>query len=118
MSAKALVSVEGQRVFVAGHKGIVGAAIVRRLAPERCEVLTVDRKSVDLTRQMETESYIAETKPDVVIIAAAQVGGIFANSTFPVEFLADNIAIAQNLMAASHQSNVRKLLFLGSSCFS
>ncbi len=116
MPPKPLYNVDGQRVFIAGHRGMVGAALVRRFALENCEILTVDRKSVDLTRQAETERYIAEARPDVVIVGAARVGGIFANRSFPVEFLADNLAIALNLISASQQNNVRKLLFLGSSC--
>jgi GDP-L-fucose synthase len=116
MTAKVIFNLEGRRVFVAGHKGMVGSAIVRRLASERCEILTVDRKIVDLTRQMETEAYVVETKPDVVIIAAGRVGGIFANDSMPVEFLSDNLAIARNLIGASYGSGIRKLLFLGSSC--
>jgi len=107
---------KGRRVFVAGHKGMVGSAIVRRLASERCDIVTADRQTVDLTRQAETESFMAATKPDVVIIAAAKVGGISANASLPVDFLRDNLAIALNLIAASHATKVRKLLFLGSSC--
>src|SRR5262249_36769330 len=81
-----------------------------------CSILTADRHNLDLTRQQDTERYIRSHKPDVVIIAAAKVGGIAANSAFPVVFLADNLAIAQNLIGASHAAGVRKLLFLGSSC--
>jgi GDP-L-fucose synthase len=109
-------AIEGKRVFVAGHKGMVGSAIVRRLTLERCEIETADRRRVDLTRQAKTESYLAKVRPDVVIIAAAKVGGIAANSSLPVDFLQDNLAIALNLVAASHAAKVRKLLFLGSSC--
>jgi len=106
----------GRRVFVAGHRGMVGSAIVRRLASERCEIVTADRQTVDLTRQTETASFIAATRPDVVIIAAAKVGGISANASLPVDFLQDNLAIALNLISAAHAAKVRKLLFLGSSC--
>ena len=109
-------ALEGRRVFVAGHKGMVGSAILRRLASEQCEIVTADRRTVDLTRQAETESYIAVARPDVVVIAAAKVGGIAANDSLPVDFLQDNLAIALNLIAASHAARVRKLLFLGSSC--
>jgi GDP-L-fucose synthase len=109
-------SLEGKRVFVAGHKGMVGSAIMRRLSSEDCEVVTADRETANLTRQLETESCIAAIKPDVVVIAAAKVGGIFANNSLPVDFLHDNLAIALNLIAASHAVKVKKLLFLGSSC--
>ena len=116
MNEKPRYALEGRRIFVAGHKGMVGAAIVRRLAGENCEILTADRHTVDLTRQRETARYIAELKPDAVIVAAAKVGGIFANDSQPVDFLLDNLAIAQNVISASYESGVQKLLFLGSSC--
>jgi GDP-L-fucose synthase len=103
-------------VFVAGHHGMVGSALVRRLRSETCSILTVNRHNLDLTRQQDTDRYIRSHKPDVVIIAAAKVGGIAANNAFPVDFLADNLAIAQNVIGASHAAGVRKLLFLGSSC--
>jgi GDP-L-fucose synthase len=103
-------------VFVAGHHGMVGSALVRRLRSESCSILTADRHNLDLTRQQDTERFICSHKPDVVIIAAAKVGGIAANSAFPVDFLGDNLAIAQNVIGASHAAGVRKLLFLGSSC--
>ncbi len=116
MPAEELLSLKGKRIFVAGHRGMVGSAIVRRLASEDCETLTVDRRKVDLTRQADTESYIADVKPDVVVLAAARVGGIAANNALPVDFLSDNLAIARNVIAAAHEAGVRKLLFLGSSC--
>ena len=106
----------GTRVFVAGHRGMVGAALVRRLASERCEVLTADRRTLDLTRQSETQDWLGHHRPDVVIVAAARVGGIAYNNAFPVEFLADNLAIELNLIGGSFAIGVRKLLFLGSSC--
>ena len=95
---------------------MVGSAILRRLRSEACTILIADRHELDLTRQEATERYVNRSKPDVVIVAAAKVGGIAANNSFPVDFLSENILIAQNLIAASHQSGVRKLLFLGSSC--
>jgi GDP-L-fucose synthase len=104
------------RIYVAGHAGMAGSAIVRRLEREDCKVLTADRDSLDLTRQEATESWLKENRPDVVIVAAARVGGIFANSTFPVDFLADNLALELNIIRASYAAGVRKLLFLGSSC--
>ena len=103
-------------VFVAGHRGMVGSALVRRLRSEDCSILTADRHDLDLTRQQATERFVRSHKPDVIIIAAAKVGGIAANSAFPVDFLGDNLAIAQNVIGASHAAGVRKLLFLGSSC--
>jgi GDP-L-fucose synthase len=106
----------GRRVFVAGHRGMVGAALVRRLASERCEVMTADRRALDLTRQAETQDWLGHHRPDVVIVAAARVGGIAYNNAFPVEFLADNLAIELNLIGGSFAAGVRKLLFLGSSC--
>jgi len=105
-----------KKVFLAGHRGMVGSAIVRRLRSESCSVLTAGREELDLTRQQAAERYLEQHKPDVVIVAAAKAGGIAANSAFPVDFLVDNLAIAQNLITASHKAKVRKLLFLGSSC--
>ncbi len=95
---------------------MVGSALVRRLANESCEIVTADRHAVDLTRQSDTEAFMQDRKPDVVVIAAAKVGGIAANSSLPVEFLADNLAIGLNLISSAHKAGVRKLLFLGSSC--
>ncbi len=95
---------------------MVGAAIVRRLKRESCTILTADRATLDLSRQLETEKWIAAARPDAVIVAAARVGGIAFNNAYPVEFLADNIAIALNVIRASHAAGVQKLLVLGSSC--
>jgi GDP-L-fucose synthase len=106
----------GKRVFVAGHAGMAGSAIVRRLRVEPCEVVTVDRRELDLTRQEATERYLSSTRPDVVVIAAGRVGGILANDTYPVDFLADNLAIELNCIQSSHAAAVQKLLFLGSTC--
>jgi GDP-L-fucose synthase len=106
----------GRRIFVAGHRGMVGAALVRRLASERCEVLTADRRALDLSRQADTQDWLRDNRPDVVIVAAARVGGIAYNNAFPVDFLADNLAIELNLIGGSFVIGVRKLLFLGSSC--
>jgi GDP-L-fucose synthase len=111
-----MFELKGRRVFVAGHHGMVGSALVRRLRLQDCSLLLADRRELDLTRQRATEQYVGDHKPEVVIIAAAKVGGIVANNAFPVDFLVDNISIAQNLIAASHAAGVRKLLFLGSSC--
>ena len=115
-SVSPLFDLKGQSVFVAGHRGMVGSALVRRLASEDCDIVVADRKAVDLTRSEDTARFLLGRKPDVVVVAAAKVGGILANSSFPVDFLADNLAIALNVIQASHQAGVRKLLFLGSSC--
>jgi len=111
-----LFDLKGARVFVAGHSGMVGSAIVRRLGPEGCEILTLSRASVGLTRQAETERWLAKEKPDAVFLAAARVGGIHANSTFPGDFIAENLAIALNVIRSAYVADVKKLLFLGSSC--
>jgi GDP-L-fucose synthase len=111
-----LFDLKAKRIYVAGHNGMVGAAIVRRLLSEGCEILTANRATLDLTRQAETEQWIGSAKADAVILAAAKVGGIAFNSVYPVDFLADNLAIALNVIRASHAAGVKKLLFLGSSC--
>ena len=107
---------EGQKVFVAGHNGMVGRALVRRLEREPVEVLTASRKALDLTDPAAVEGWMAANRPGVVIIAAAKVGGILANQTYPVDFLEQNLLIQTNLMRASHRQDVGRLLFLGSSC--
>ena len=106
----------GRRVWVAGHRGMVGSALIRRLARERCEVLTVGRETADLRRQAETERWIAETRPDAIFLAAAKVGGILANDTYPADFLYDNLMIQANVLDAAHRAGVRKVMLLGSSC--
>jgi GDP-L-fucose synthase len=106
----------GKRIYVAGHRGMVGSAIVRRLAGVPCEVITAGRAEVDLERQEQAERFLAATKPDVVIVAAARVGGIHANNAYPAEFISENLAIARNTVHGSYQAGVKKLLFLGSSC--
>jgi GDP-L-fucose synthase len=95
---------------------MVGSAIARHLAHEGCEILTAPRSELDLTRQSDVEDWMAETRPEVVIVAAAKVGGILANDSFPANFLYDNLAIEMNVINASWRLGVRKLLFLGSSC--
>src|SRR5271157_4406850 len=106
----------GKRVFVAGHRGLVGSAIVRRLAQESCTVLTAGRAELDLRRQESVERWLEAERPDAVFFAAAKVGGILANSTYPAQFLYDNLAIETNLIHASYLAGVKKLVFLGSSC--
>jgi GDP-L-fucose synthase len=106
----------GKRVFVAGHTGMAGSAIVRRLRQEACTVLVSKRSELDLRPQDQTENYLSATRPDVVIMAAGRVGGILANDKYPASFLAENLAMALNCIQASHSAGVRKLVFLGSSC--
>lgn len=106
----------GKRVFVAGHRGLVGSALTRRLQGEDCRILTAARAELDLTRQAAVEAWMAEHRPQAVFVAAATVGGILANDRRPAEFLYDNLAIETNLIEASRRSGVEKLMFLGSSC--
>lgn len=109
-------SLAGRKVWVAGHKGMAGSAIVRRLASEECEILTVDRSRLDLQRQADVERWMAANRPDAIFLAAATVGGIMANATRPADFLYDNLVIEANIIHAAYQADVKKLLFLGSSC--
>ena len=110
-------SLSGQRIWVAGHKGMVGSAIVRALeARGDVHVLTVGRDVADLREAASVERWITDSSPDVVVLAAARVGGILANSQFPVDFLHDNLMIEANVMRAAHLGGVDRLLFLGSSC--
>ncbi len=111
-----LYSLENKKVWVAGHNGMVGSAITRRLQSENCEILTVNRADLDLTRQSDVEDWIAAHKPDAIFLAAAKVGGIHANNTYPAEFLHDNLVIETNIIHAAYKNNVEKLMFLGSSC--
>ncbi len=110
------LDLRGRRVWVAGHRGMVGAALVRRLTHEDCEVVVASREEVDLARQREAEDWMAAARPEVVFVAAARVGGIVANDTRPAEFLYENLMIEANVIHAAWRSGVRKLVFLGSSC--
>lgn len=114
--ADAVYSLKGKRVYVAGHRGMVGSALVRRLEREDCEIVTATRQEADLIRQDQAEALMARLKPDAVFIPAAKVGGILANDTYPAGFLYENLMIAANLIHAAHKNEVEKLLFLGSSC--
>ncbi len=107
---------KGKRVYVAGHRGMVGSAIVRRLSSEGCEILTASRFEVDLTRQSDVEVWMEKNRPDAVFLAAAKVGGIVANDSYPADFLYQNMLIAANVIHSAHKTGVEKLLFLGSSC--
>lgn len=106
----------GKRVLVAGHRGMVGAALVRRLQGAGCTIVTVGREELDLTRQAAVGDWFAANRPQAVFVAAARVGGILANDRYPADFLHDNLMIAANVIEAAHRSGVEKLLFLGSSC--
>lgn len=106
----------GKRVLVCGHRGMVGSAIVRRLAREACTVLTVPRVSLDLRRQSAVETFMEDARPDVVVLAAATVGGIHANMTRPADFILDNLMIQTNVLDAAWRAGVEKFLFLGTSC--
>ena len=111
-----IIDLSGKRVWVAGHRGMVGSAIVRRLARESCEVLTIDRADLDLRRHEDVDYFIAKQRPDIVILAAAKVGGILANDTYPADFLLDNLLVETSVISACHKHAVSKLTFLGSSC--
>ena len=106
----------GKKVWVAGHRGMVGSAIVRRLARENCEVLMVDRTRLDLRDQTAVLAWMRDSRPDAVILAAAKVGGILANDSYPADFLYDNLLIETAIIGGAHATDVEKLLFLGSSC--
>ncbi len=106
----------GRTVWVAGHRGMVGGAIVRRLSTENCRVLTISREKLDLLRQAGVEATLAKVRPDVVVLAAARVGGIQANQDLPAQFLYENLVIETNVIEAARRAGVQKLLFLGSSC--
>ena len=114
--AEVVFPLSEKRIWVAGHNGLVGSALVRRLASEGCEILTVDRSRVDLRRQAETEEWMTATRPDAVFLAAGKVGGIAANDRHPAAFLFDNLMIAANVTEGASRVGVKKLLFLGSSC--
>lgn len=109
-------SLTGKKVWVAGHTGMAGSAIVRRLATENCEILTVDRAKLDLQRQDDVEQWMTENRPDAVFLAAATVGGILANTLRPADFLHDNLVISTNVIHSAWKTGVKKLLNLGSSC--
>ena len=111
-----MYSLSSKRIWVAGHNGMVGRAVVRALERRDCKILTAARDEVDLTRQEEVETWLTNNKPDAIIVCAARVGGILANDTFPAEFIYDNLMIETNIIHTSQKIGVEKLLFLGSSC--
>jgi GDP-L-fucose synthase len=114
--ARTPFELKGKRVFVAGHRGMVGSALVRRLARENVELLTAGRSEVDLRDQAAVSNWFASKRPEVVFLAAAKVGGIVANNTLRAEFIYDNLIIATNVIHAAHINGTAKLMFLGSSC--
>jgi len=116
MANEVIFPLAGKRVWVAGHRGMVGSAIVRRLASEDCEVVTATRAEVDLKDPSAVRAFVGDTKPDAIFMAAAKVGGILANDTMPADFLYDNLMIAANVTEAAYRHGVAKMLFLGSSC--
>ena len=109
-------SLKGKRVWVVGHGGMVGSSLIKRLKKESCDVVTAFRAHLDLRRQQDVERWMESRKPDVVILAAAKVGGIMANAMYPADFLYDNLMIETNVIHAAYKAGVEKLLFLGSSC--
>jgi GDP-L-fucose synthase len=109
-------ALSGKTVWVAGDRGMVGSAVVDRLRSENCEILTAPRSELDLRNQDATERWMRDHRPNAIIIAAAKVGGIMANSSYPVDFLYDNLMIEANIIHAAWKQQVDKLLFLGSSC--
>ena len=106
-----------KKIYVAGHRGLVGSAMVRRLEQEGFgQIITRTHEELDLTRQAEVEAFFEKEKPDYVILAAAKVGGIHANNTYPADFIMKNLLIECNVIDAAYKNQVKKLLFLGSSC--
>ena len=113
---RALYSLKGKRIWVAGHNGMVGSALVRRLNREDCTILTASRREHDLRRQSDVDAFMAKARPEAVFLAAARVGGIVANDSRPASFLYDNLMIAANIIEAARTTGVEKLLNLGSTC--
>ncbi len=111
-----MIDLHNQKIFVAGHNGMVGRAVCRRLETEGCNILTADRSELDLTNQTQVQSWMQDHKPDLVFMCAARVGGIADNRDHPAEFIYQNLMIQTNIIHAAYKANVTKLLFLGSSC--
>jgi GDP-L-fucose synthase len=116
LGTKVVFPLQGKRFWVAGHNGMVGSALTRRLKGEGCELLSVDRAGLDLTQQRDVDRWVEAARPDAIFLAAARVGGIMANSTRPADFLYENVTIAGNVVEASRRHGVAKLMVLGSSC--
>lgn len=116
VSPPTVFDLDGKSIWVAGHRGMVGSAVVRRLGQENCRVVTAGRDEVHLLRQSEVEAFLAQARPDAIVLAAARVGGILANNSAPAQFLYENLMIEANVIEAAHRTDVQRLLFLGSSC--
>ncbi|HEX3937871.1 MAG TPA: GDP-L-fucose synthase [Xanthobacteraceae bacterium] len=114
--APVLFDLSGKRVFVTGHAGMVGSAIVRRLERESCDIVFAARRDLDLRHAQDVDRFVAQAQPDAIFVAAGKVGGIGANGAYPADFIADNLAIALNTIDAAHRHAVKKLVYLGSSC--
>ncbi len=110
------LELRGKRVWVTGHKGMVGSALLRRLEREGCELLLADRSAVDLSCQGATQAWMARERPEIVFAAAARVGGIVANATYPADFLYENLMITANVIHGAYRTGVERLLYMGSSC--
>lgn len=115
-TGKPVFPLAGKTIWIAGHAGMVGQALQRRLAGEACRLLTVERRALDLTSQAAVDDFLRQTRPDAIIVAAARVGGILANDRGPADFLADNLAINLNIARSAHANDIDRVLFLGSSC--
>jgi len=109
-------NISGKKIFIAGHNGMVGSAVLRKLSNENCIIQTAERSELDLMNQKEVSLWFEKNKPDVVLLCAAKVGGIYANNKFPVDFLYNNLTIQTNIISESFKNDVKKLVFLGSSC--
>ncbi len=109
-------SLQNKRIWIAGHQGMVGSSVFRRLQQENCEILTATRQQLDLCRQDQVEIWLNNNKPDAIILCAAKVGGILANNTYPADFIYQNLMIETNIIHAAFKAKTEKLLFLGSSC--
>ena len=108
---------KNSKIFLTGHNGLVGSAIYRKLDTSGYKnIITANRRQLDLRNQKKVDNFIKKNKPDFVIIAAGKVGGIMANSIYPAEFIYDNLMIACNLINASYKNDIKNLIFLGSSC--
>jgi len=116
VAGKPIFNLTGRRVFVAGHRGMVGSALVRRLAREECEILTASRAELDLERQADVAAWLADKRPSAIFLAAAKVGGIIANDTQPAEVIYEHLAIQNHVIEGARRIGVDKLMFLGSSC--
>ena len=110
------ISLDNKKIWVAGHNGMVGKSIVRLLKKRKCEIIFSERKKVDLTNQLQVENWMKINKPEIIFLAAAKVGGIYANNEFPVNFLEENLLIYLNIIKNAFINGTKKLINLGSSC--